>query len=217
MNNKIKLLSAIVVSVGVLIGQNSFALNAETNLTGAKAATEKREYSLEEMLQYALEDELKAHAEYVGIMDKFSVSKPFSNIAEAEIRHKDALITLYETRDLSIPNFDAMEGLELPNSLSEAYDIGVEAEIENIAMYEQFLEQELDPDVRRVFTALKEGSEKHLQAFKKNQTLDNVEQKQYQLKQSQNANNSQGNNPSRQAKKSRANTNEKSSNCLFYK
>ena len=40
-------------------------------------------------------------------------------------------------------------------------------EIENIAMYERFLQQELPKDVRQVFESLKNASENHLRAFRR--------------------------------------------------
>ena len=55
----------------------------------------------------------------------------------------------------------------MPATLNEANQIGVDAEINNIAMYEKFLEQELPDDVRTVFEKLKDASENHLAAFEK--------------------------------------------------
>ena len=43
----------------------------------------------------------------------------------------------------------------------------LEAEIDNIAMYKGFLEQELNDDVKSTFTLLMEGSESHLKAFQR--------------------------------------------------
>ena len=56
----------------------------EDELFGASAAAEKDEFSLEEMLQYALQDERLALAEYELIVSEFNVTRPFTNIIKAE-------------------------------------------------------------------------------------------------------------------------------------
>lgn len=134
---------------------------------GAGAALVDESYTLEEMLQYALEDERLAQAEYNEIMASFDVTRPFANIVKAEVKHEAAVIRLYEARDMTVPEFNAEDHILIPDSLDVVYEIGIEAEINNIAMYDAFLEQELDEDVRLVFEALRDGSVKHLEAFKR--------------------------------------------------
>ena len=56
----------------------------------------------------------------------------------------------------------------VPSSIQNAFETGIQAEIDNIAMYEAFLENDLPDDVRAVFEELKKGSESHLQAFSRN-------------------------------------------------
>lgn len=159
---------AKMMSLGfVLLLLMSSMTFAGTNLVGATAAEQDSEYTLEEMLEYALQDEKLAQAEYEVILNTFDVTNPFTNIAKAEITHEEALIGLYEARDIEIPTFDATDHVVIPETLSEIYVIGVEAEIANIAMYNTFLEQDLDDDVRSVFVALRDASESHLQAFER--------------------------------------------------
>ncbi len=142
--------------------------NTSSTLLGASAAKAGEDFTLEEMLKYALEDEKLALAEYAFIMDEFNVSRPFSNIIKAEQSHQNAILYLYDVYGFEIEEFDASEHVVLPNSLAEIYDVGVEAEIANIAMYDKFLATEdLPDDVRRVFEALKNGSISHLQAFER--------------------------------------------------
>ncbi|MGD1818256.1 MAG: DUF2202 domain-containing protein [Pleomorphochaeta sp.] len=142
--------------------------NTSSTLLGASAAKAGEYFTLEEMLKYALEDEKLALAEYAFIMDEFNVSRPFSNIIKAEQSHQNAILYLYDVYGFEIEEFDASEHVVLPNSLAEIYDVGVEAEIANIAMYDKFLATEdLPDDVRRVFEALKNGSISHLQAFER--------------------------------------------------
>ncbi len=135
---------------------------------GAKGAMLKAEYTLEEMMQYAIEDEYLAYAEYELIINEMNITKPFSNIIKAEATHIGYMEDLYETYGFELPTIDPSQHVVLPESINDAFIAGVEAEIINIAMYESFLEQDLPEDVRSVFEKLKVGSESHLQAFKKN-------------------------------------------------
>jgi hypothetical protein len=57
----------------------------------------------------------------------------------------------------------------VPGSLEEAYQAGIQAETASIAMYDTFLAQtDLPEDVRGTFTALKNASENHLNAYTHN-------------------------------------------------
>ncbi len=144
--------------------------NLENELFGSSAAKNTDEFTLEEMLQYAIEDERLALAEYEFIMKEFNISRPFSNIIKAEQSHEKALLYLYDVYGFEVSDFDATTHVVLPDSISEIYDIGVEAEIANIAMYDKFLSYDLPDDVRRVFESLKKGSINHLNSFKKQST-----------------------------------------------
>ena len=74
---------------------------------------------------------------------------------------------IIEPNKIEIPKDESSGIVKLPESLNEAYKAGVKAEIENIAMYERFLQQELPKDVRQVFESLKNASENHLRAFRR--------------------------------------------------
>ena len=140
----------------------------ETELAGAKAAAADDEYTLEEMLEYALEDERLALAEYEAIIARFGEIRPFTNIMEAEQKHEEYVIGLYELYGLEVPEFDTSTYIHVPDTLPETFAIGVMAEIDNIAMYDSFLEQDLDDEVREVFQSLRDASDSHLEAFQRN-------------------------------------------------
>ena len=137
------------------------------NNYGAKASREDSTLEVKEMLLYAIQDEYLANKEYEIIMDEYGQQRPFSNIKKAEERHISMLKEVLFKNGIDIPKDDSSEYVKLPNSIDEAYRLGVEAEIENIAMYERFLQQELTVDARRAFEALKNASENHLRAFRK--------------------------------------------------
>jgi hypothetical protein len=132
---------------------------------GAGGAQQKDEFTLEEMLTYAIQDEYLARAEYVKIMDIYGVQKPFSNIILSEERHIAMLKPLFSKYGLALPPDTATDYIVVPGSLLEVYETGIAAEINNIAMYEKFLEQELPYDVRTAFIKLRDASYNHLAAF----------------------------------------------------
>lgn len=163
MKKMMRVLGTLMMAMALL----TTAAYAEEDSYGANAAKADDTYTLEEMLEYALEDERLAQAEYEAIMEAFDVTRPFSNIEKAEVTHEAAVIGLYEDRGLEVPAFEGADHVVLPDSLEEIYEIGIIAEINNIAMYEAFLQEDLDDDVRAVFEALKKGSEAHLAAFER--------------------------------------------------
>ena len=165
MKKKTGLWTGAVLSLALLVSTSTVMAGEEP--FGAAAVTEDRDYTLEEMLEYAIEDEYLAKAEYAAIMEEFDVTRPFSNIAKAEDRHIALLLPLFEKYDVPVPVNDAADRVILPSSLEEIFQIGVTAEEHNIAMYEQFLEQELPADVELAFERLQTASEHHLKAFER--------------------------------------------------
>ena len=132
---------------------------------GSAGALADENLSLADMLTYALQDEYLARAEYDQILSDFGNVRPFTNIIRAEVTHIDALLPLFEAYGITAP---ADEGASLAVStanLTESYQAGVSAEVNNIAMYETFLDQTLPDNVRVVFESLMHASENHLRAF----------------------------------------------------
>jgi len=125
-------------------------------------------YSVEEMLTMAIEDEYLARQEYETILDIYGDIRPFTNIIQAEVNHIDMLEPLLDAYNVSIPKDTAIDQVVLPETLEATYEIGVQAEVNNIAMYERFLEEELPDDIRDVFQRLKNASYSHLEAFSRN-------------------------------------------------
>jgi hypothetical protein len=122
-------------------------------------------YSLEDMLVYAMLDEIHAKQTYEAMIEVYGEIRPFTKIMEAEQTHIDLLLPLFETYQIELPVSDYVP--VVPETIEEALAIGVEAEIANIALYEAFLSQELPEDVRAVFEQLVNASNHHLDAFSK--------------------------------------------------
>src|SRR6056297_1109015 len=132
---------------------------------GAEGAKQAEDYTLEDMLIYAIQDEYLARAEYELIMEEYGEQRPFSNIIEAEEYHIELLKPLFEKYNIEIPADTSEKHVVVPDSLETAFKTGVQAEIDNIGMYEKFLEKDLTDDVKNVFEKLMRGSENHLTAF----------------------------------------------------
>ncbi len=135
---------------------------------GASAALSSETLTVEDMLLYSIQDEYSAQAEYEYIIANFDVTKPFTNIIVAEGSHIEMLLPLYDVYELDIPENTAVDHLIVIESVNEAFETGVYAEIINIAMYNEFLEYDLPDDIEAVFISLRDASMKHLDAFEKN-------------------------------------------------
>ncbi len=162
MKRHLKMITAIVVT-GIL-ATSSMVMAAEGTY-GSAGAVADDSFTLEEMMVYAIQDEYFAQAEYVAIMDAFGSQRPFSNIVLSEKTHIALLLPLFETYEFAVPVNDAESKVVLADTLLESYNLGVDAEIKNIAMYEAFLKEDLPEDVRAVFERLQAASENHLRAF----------------------------------------------------
>jgi len=132
---------------------------------GSAGALADEALTLADMLTYAIQDEYLARAEYEWIIGSFGSARPFTNIMRAEETHVEALLPLFEAYGIASPTDEGDSLAVAVASLTEAYQAGVNAEVNNIAMYETFLDQELPDNVRVVFESLMRASENHLRAF----------------------------------------------------
>jgi hypothetical protein len=148
---------------------SAVALGTMLALPLMASAVNVQAISVEDMLVYAMQDEVSAKAEYEALIEEFGAVRPITNILRAELRHIDALTPLLEAYGVDIGDF--VPTTAVPSSLDEAYQIGVDAEIKNIALYQSYLATELPEDVAAVFNRLATASTHHLEAFQRQ--LDN--------------------------------------------
>lgn len=134
---------------------------------GAVGALADNDLTMEEMFTYAIQDEQLAHGEYAYVLETFGDQAPFNNIVSAEAQHVSEMTVLFEKYDLTIPADESADHLKLAADIKEALENCATGEVDNIAMYNKFLEQEIPDDVRATFTALRNASEGHLDAFNK--------------------------------------------------
>lgn len=119
-------------------------------------------------LEAALDDEYKAEATYDAILDAYGPVRPFVNIVEAERRHADMVKAQYARFGMDVPENPYRGTIAAPESLLAACEAGVEAEIENIALYDRILPTIKDDSVRVTLERLQAASrDNHLPAFQR--------------------------------------------------
>jgi len=116
------------------------------------------------------EGEYAAYATYDAILNEYGNVNPYANIMAAEAKHIDALKQILDQYGVAYPGENPYLGMiEAPESLAAAAQAGVDAEIANVALYEEQLEGVGDyPDIVSVFLNLQAASqEQHLPAFER--------------------------------------------------
>jgi hypothetical protein len=112
--------------------------------------------------------EYAAQAEYTAILAKFGATvQPYANILLAERQHVAALQQQCTKFGVPIPADPYLGQVNPPATLLEAAQIGVFAELQNVAMYDTLLSKvQKYPSLVQVFTSLRAASlTKHLPAF----------------------------------------------------
>ncbi|MFD2446546.1 ferritin family protein [Bacillus sp. CGMCC 1.16607] len=142
-------------------------INRQINNYGAKGALSVSTLTLPQMLTFALQDEYLAQARYDNILGNFGYIRTFAQIKEAEMRHINALLPLFERYQLPLPEDKSQSFVTTPESIKAAYADGVQGEIDNISMSERFLSLNIPNDIRTVFSQLRNASLNHLSAFER--------------------------------------------------
>jgi hypothetical protein len=158
----------VALSTASVIVSFADSASADSADFGARGAEGKSGLTVEQMLTYAIQDEYLARAEYELIIAEYGSIRPFTNIVAAEQRHVEWVTELFEKYGYTLPEDTASRYVALPDDLKSSFRTGVQAEIDNIAMYESFLKQDLPADVRDLFEQLKRASANHLRAFRNN-------------------------------------------------
>jgi len=121
-----------------------------------------------EGLLLALSDEYHAWAVYDQVIQDFGRIRPFVNIVRSESTHISALLGLFHTYDVPIPENPWLGNVPSFDSVPLACTAGAEAEIANVALYDEILASTSRPDILTVYKALQTASQtKHLSAFER--------------------------------------------------
>jgi hypothetical protein len=124
--------------------------------------------TLAEILNEALMDEYKARDSYQKIIETFGPVRPFINIVKAEQTHIELLLPLYEKYAVPLPAEPDPNRVSVPQSLLAACQMGIEAELANVAMYDSLIAATDLPDVVDVLQRLQAASrDHHLPAFQR--------------------------------------------------
>ena len=130
-------------------------------------------------LAFMREEEKLAHDLYVALYDEYGLPV-FSNIAQSESTHTQAVLTLLETYGLSDPAEDMPAGQFTDPTLQALYDdllarsqVSVEEALRVAALVEETdildlqerLAQTTQPDISRTYQNLLQASGNHLRAF----------------------------------------------------
>jgi hypothetical protein len=113
-----------------------------------------------------LDDEYHALATYQSVLASFGAVQPFDDIAQAEQKHIDALVNQFNKYAIPVPDNPWIGNVPFFESVSQACQAGVEAEIANAALYDQLFQMTENQTLTRVFTNLRRASfENHLPQF----------------------------------------------------
>jgi hypothetical protein len=116
-----------------------------------------------------LMDEYHAYAIYQAVIDQFGEVAPFVNIQAAEAQHIAAHEFMFERYELDIPEPIVLVPAPVFDSLQDACQTAVDAEIANMNLYDEWLVTVQNyPDLVQVFSSLRNASEfNHLPAFER--------------------------------------------------
>jgi hypothetical protein len=92
-----------------------------------------------EALNLAIEDEYKAMTTYEAIIAEFGSTRPFIMIVRAEESHISSLKVVFDKYGVEILENDWIGKITVPETLQEAFAIGVTVEIENAKLYKEEL------------------------------------------------------------------------------
>ena len=122
----------------------------------AQAVATSLPESVEAALLEALtgpEGEYAAYASYAAVLEEYGDVEPYATIADAELRHIEALQRLLDKYGVDYPAVNPYLGtIEAPADLASAAQAWADGEIANVALYDELLaEVEGYSDVTRVF------------------------------------------------------------------
>jgi hypothetical protein len=140
--------------------------NGQGNGNGQGGGRDPLDEADVQALQLALDDEYHALAVYQSVIADFGEVEPFFEIAQSEQRHIDALLKQFDKHGLAVPENPWLGNIPGFESVQAACQAGVEAEIANVALYDQLFSMTDDPSLVQVFTNLSNASqESHLPEF----------------------------------------------------
>ncbi len=167
---KMLVLSVVAILATLTMGVAACGASSADTPATLHAPQENTELSRSEIeaLKMALDDEYKAWTTYQAVIARFGDARPFTNIIQAEESHIAALETLFERYGLEVPENEWVGRVPEFDTLNDACQGGVKAEVENAALYDRLFSMVEHEDILDVFHNLRDASlEKHLPAFQR--------------------------------------------------
>lgn len=119
-----------------------------------------------EALQQAVLEEYGALNTYQAVIEKFGAIQPFSAIARSEQQHVNALLRQATKYGVTAPANPGLADFPEWESVADACQTGVDAEIADAALYDELFQVTDNADLVRVYTNLQAASlNRHLPAF----------------------------------------------------
>lgn len=148
-------------------GANQGSSQQMFNLTLPPATPGELPADVVDAITAGLLDEYHAYAVYQAVIDQFGTVRPFTNTQRSEAQHAAMLEFIFERYGVALPTYAGLDTVPQFESLSDACSLGVQAEIANYGLYDQWIETVQDyPDIVQVFTTLRDASQyQHLPAF----------------------------------------------------
>jgi hypothetical protein len=117
-------------------------------------------------LQDAILEEYGALNLYQTVIEQYGSVAPFVQIANSEQMHVNALVRQADKYGVEVPVNPGLESAPVFESLEEACQAGVDAEIADAALYDELMTVTDHADILRVYTRLQSASlDSHLPAF----------------------------------------------------
>jgi len=117
-------------------------------------------------LTEAINEEYGALNTYQAAVEQFGNVYPFSQIARSEQQHVNALARLFTKYGLAVPANPGLASTPSWNTVADACQTGVDAEIADAALYDELKPAVDNADILQVFANLQAASlNSHLPAF----------------------------------------------------
>lgn len=165
---------ALILALGACGGSYAtsptLSSTAVTTPVGGAGIAPAVDAGLLAILNADIQDEYRAEAIYRGVLLDFGAeTRPFANIVVAEQWHAKAVAGLFSARGLSVPaSLWSPANVPRFTTLRAACVAAVQAEVENIALYDSQLGASLPGDVLQVIQSNRAASvNNHLPAFQR--------------------------------------------------
>ncbi|MGB4610071.1 MAG: DUF2202 domain-containing protein [Saccharofermentanales bacterium] len=113
-----------------------------------------------------VEEEMTAEYLYAELYKKYPENQLFSNLAESENRHSNALTRVISRLGMSTEDAK-IQDIEIPETKEEALEFAMTFEKEDIEMLENLLESVENNRLERVLRNLLKGSTQHYETLQK--------------------------------------------------